>query len=76
MLTALLVLLLARRGRGGQGYRLVLVGIGMGATLSGLNQLLLVTGDLDQALFAQLAGRLAQYACTGPMCCLPHWGWR
>jgi iron complex transport system permease protein len=38
MLTALLVLLLARRGRGGQGYRLVLVGIGMGATLSGLNQ--------------------------------------
>ncbi|ENB9662999.1 TPA: FecCD family ABC transporter permease [Pseudomonas putida] len=54
MLTALLVLLLARRGQGGQGYRLVLVGIGMGATLSGLNQLLLVTGDLDQALFAQL----------------------
>jgi len=54
MLTALLVLLLARRGQGSQGYRLVLVGIGMGATLSGLNQLLLVTGDLDQALFAQL----------------------
>ncbi|GLO55911.1 ferric enterobactin transporter FepG [Pseudomonas putida] len=54
MLTALLVLLLARRGQGSEGYRLVLVGIGMGATLSGLNQLLLVTGDLDQALFAQL----------------------
>ncbi|MDD1961744.1 MAG: iron chelate uptake ABC transporter family permease subunit [Pseudomonas capeferrum] len=61
MLTALLVLLLARRGQGSEGYRLVLVGIGMGATLSGLNQLLLVTGDLDQALFAQLwlAGSLS-----------------
>ncbi|MCW5248735.1 iron chelate uptake ABC transporter family permease subunit, partial [Pseudomonas aeruginosa] len=36
------------------GYRLVLVGIGVGASLSGLNSLLLVTGNLDQAMYAQL----------------------
>ncbi|NIE77657.1 iron chelate uptake ABC transporter family permease subunit [Pantoea sp. Ap-967] len=54
LLTALLVVLLTRRTAAGAGYQLVLVGIGVGATLTGLNQLLLVTGDLDQALFAQL----------------------
>lgn len=36
------------------GARLVLVGIGVGASLSGLNSLLLVTGNLDQAMYAQL----------------------
>ncbi|KAF1071790.1 MAG: Ferric enterobactin transport system permease protein FepG [Pseudomonas citronellolis] len=54
MATALLVFLLARQGRSSGGYRLVLVGIGVGATLSGLNQYLLVSADLDQAAFAQL----------------------
>ncbi|MHC6227466.1 FecCD family ABC transporter permease [Pseudomonas sp. X10] len=52
--TALLVVLLARKGRTSGGYRLVLIGIGVGASLSGLNNMLLVTGNLDQALFAQL----------------------
>lgn len=52
--TALLVLWLARKGGSHGGYRLVLVGIGVGASLSGLNNLLLVTGNLDQAMFAQL----------------------
>ena len=36
------------------GLCLVLVGIGVGASLSGLNSLLLVTGNLDQAMYAQL----------------------
>ncbi|EMX0638381.1 iron chelate uptake ABC transporter family permease subunit [Pseudomonas aeruginosa] len=48
--TALAVVLGATAG----GYRLVLVGIGVGASLSGLNSLLLVTGNLDQAMYAQL----------------------
>ncbi|WP_285641850.1 iron chelate uptake ABC transporter family permease subunit [Pseudomonas sp. NBRC 100443] len=52
--TALLVFLLAMQGRSSGGYRLVLVGIGVGASLSGLNQVLLVTGNLDRAMFAQL----------------------
>lgn len=41
-------------GAAAGGYRLVLVGIGVGASLSGLNSLLLVTGNLDQAMYAQL----------------------
>ena len=61
-LTALCVLWLARRGPAGSsgGYRLVLVGIGIGAMLSGLNTLLLTMGDLDRAMAAQiwLAGSL------------------
>ncbi|KSL43153.1 ABC transporter permease [Pseudomonas aeruginosa] len=52
--TSLAVVLLARRGATAGGYRLVLVGIGVGASLSGLNSLLLVTGNLDQAMYAQL----------------------
>ncbi|KSM31952.1 ABC transporter permease [Pseudomonas aeruginosa] len=48
------LVLLARRGATAGGYRLVLVGIGVGASLSGLNSLLLVTGNLDQAMYAQL----------------------
>ncbi|OLF53438.1 FecCD family ABC transporter permease [Pseudomonas chlororaphis] len=52
--TALLVFVLAMKGRTSGGYRLVLVGIGVGASLAGLNSVLLVTGNLDQAMFAQL----------------------
>lgn len=54
--TALAVLALAYRSGGGPGggYRLILVGIGMGALLSGLNTLLLVKGDLERAMSAQL----------------------
>jgi iron complex transport system permease protein len=57
LITAVVVMGLAR-GRGSQG--LVLVGIGVGATLTGLNNLLLVSANLDQAMFAQmwLAGSL------------------
>lgn len=52
--TAALVFTLSRRGGTTGGYRLVLVGIGVGATLSGVNTVLLVMGDLDQAMSAQL----------------------
>lgn len=54
VLTAVAVFLLARKGRSTGGYRLVLVGIGVGATLSGVNTILLVGGGLDQAASAQL----------------------
>lgn len=58
--TAALVFLLSLKGGVSGGYRLVLVGIGVGATLSGVNTILLVTGDLDRAISAQiwLAGSL------------------
>ncbi|CAM5299562.1 iron ABC transporter permease [Frigidibacter albus] len=52
--TAALVLVLARRGGRAEGYRLVLVGIGVGSLLAGVNTVLLVMGDLDQAIAAQL----------------------
>lgn len=60
MLTAAVAFLLTRKNRSTSGYRLILVGIGIGATLSGVNTVLLVMGDLDQALSAQiwLAGSL------------------
>ncbi|WP_428927778.1 FecCD family ABC transporter permease [Marinibacterium sp. SX1] len=62
--TALAVLLLARRGGGdtaaGGGYRLILVGIGAGAILGGVNTGLMLKGGLDQVMAAQvwLAGSL------------------
>lgn len=61
MATAALVFLLALKGRTTGGYRLVLVGIGVGATLSGVNTVLLVASDLDRSVSAQiwLAGSLA-----------------
>jgi len=52
--TAVLVFLLSMKGGVTGGYRLVLVGIGVGAILSGVNTVLLVMGDLDQAMSAQL----------------------
>lgn len=52
--TALLVYLLALRGGVSGGYRLVLVGVGVGAILDALNGLMLVRGDLDTALMANL----------------------
>ncbi|QUS36932.1 iron chelate uptake ABC transporter family permease subunit [Falsirhodobacter algicola] len=54
LMTALAVLLLARTSGRSEGYRLVLVGIGVGATLSGVNTVFLVMGDLDQSIAAQL----------------------
>lgn len=50
---AIIVLLSTRNGTTG-GYRLVLVGVGIGAILSGINTILLVKGGLDQAAAAQL----------------------
>lgn len=61
MATAALVFLLALKGRTTGGYRLVLVGIGVGTTLSGVNTVLLVASDLDRSVSAQiwLAGSLS-----------------
>lgn len=53
MATAVVVYLLSARGGGG-GYRLVLTGIGVGAVLGALNGLMLVKGDLDDAVSANL----------------------
>ncbi len=52
--TAVAVLLLSMKHGASGGYRLVLVGVGTGAILSGVNTLLLVKGGLDQAAAAQL----------------------
>lgn len=52
--TAVAVLLLSMKHGATGGYRLVLVGVGTGAILSGVNTLLLVKGGLDQAAAAQL----------------------
>ena len=52
--TALIVYLLAVKGRVTGGYRLILVGIGVGAVLGAANGLMLVLGDLDNAISANL----------------------
>jgi len=52
--TAMIVFLLALKGRTTGGYRLILIGLGVGAILSGVNTVLLVAGELDQAASAQL----------------------
>ncbi|MCX8997369.1 iron chelate uptake ABC transporter family permease subunit [Rhizobiaceae bacterium BDR2-2] len=54
MLTAATVYLLSIRNGATGGYRLVLIGIGAGATLTALNGLMLVKGDLDNAVAANL----------------------
>lgn len=54
MATAALVFLLALKGRVTGGYRLVMMGIGVGATLTGVNTMLLVASDLDRSAAAQL----------------------
>jgi iron complex transport system permease protein len=54
MATAALVFMVAAKGRKSGAYHLVLAGIGVGATLSGVNTVFLVMGDLDQAASAQL----------------------
>lgn len=58
--TALVVFLLARTAGRSTSAKLVLVGLGMGATLAGVNTVLMVAGHLDQASAAQiwLAGSL------------------
>ncbi|TQL02499.1 iron chelate uptake ABC transporter family permease subunit [Cellulomonas sp. SLBN-39] len=66
--TAVVVQALARTGRSGGGYRMVLVGIGVGAFLQAVSSVLLTRAELDQALEAEiwlqgsLAGRSWQQA--------------
>lgn len=52
--TAIVVYLLSLRRNATGGYRLVLVGIGIGAILSAVNTVLLARGNIDQALSAQV----------------------
>ncbi|TFH87208.1 Fe(3+)-siderophore ABC transporter permease [Billgrantia azerbaijanica] len=54
VLTAVVVYVLARQGGGVGSYRLILTGIGVGAVLTALNGLMLVRGDLDDAVMANL----------------------
>lgn len=60
VLTATISYLLSRNDGHSGGYRLILTGIGIGATLSAVNQLFLVMGDLDRSISANvwLAGSL------------------
>ncbi|MGO2669068.1 MAG: FecCD family ABC transporter permease, partial [Microbacterium gubbeenense] len=60
VLTALVVYLLSVRGRVSGGYQLILTGIGVGAILQAVNEILLAYGGLDQAIQANvwLAGSL------------------
>ncbi|ALJ21574.1 FecCD family ABC transporter permease [Microbacterium sp. No. 7] len=59
--TAIVVYLLSVKGGVTGGYRLILVGIGVGAVLGAVNGLMLVLGDLDNAIAANLwlAGSLS-----------------
>jgi iron complex transport system permease protein len=70
---ATLVYALAVKRDSTGGYRLVLVGIGVGAVLSGINMVMLVMGDLDQAMSAQLwlSGSLntRTWSHVGPAAC-------
>lgn len=54
LVTATIVYLLSFKQGATGGYRLVLIGIGAGATLNALNGLMLVKGDLDNAIAANL----------------------
>ncbi|MCG8275581.1 iron chelate uptake ABC transporter family permease subunit [Stenotrophomonas sp. NLF4-10] len=54
LLTAALVYLLSLKDGASGGYRLVLVGVGVGAILDALNGLMLVKGNLDNAVMANL----------------------
>ncbi|KQN53819.1 MULTISPECIES: iron chelate uptake ABC transporter family permease subunit [unclassified Erwinia] len=54
LFTALVVWLLARQNGTLRGYQLILTGIGVGAILHALNGLLLVKGDLDNSVSANL----------------------
>lgn len=54
LITATLVYLLSFKQGATGGYRLVLTGIGAGATLNALNGLMLVKGSLDNAISANL----------------------
>jgi iron complex transport system permease protein len=52
--TALAIYLLSLKGGVTGGFRLVLIGIGVGALLSSLNSLMIVRGDVDNAFTANV----------------------
>ncbi|MDO6525099.1 FecCD family ABC transporter permease [Motilimonas sp. 1_MG-2023] len=54
VVTAIIVYLLAVKSGVVGGYRLILTGIGIGSILSALNSLMLVKGNLDSAIMANL----------------------
>ncbi len=54
MVTAIIVYFLSRKHSVVGGYRLILIGIGIGSILNALNGLMLVKGNLDQAIVANL----------------------
>ncbi|WP_044366345.1 FecCD family ABC transporter permease [Vibrio fluvialis] len=54
IVTAVMVYLLSRKAGVVGGYRLILTGIGIGAVLSALNGLMLVKGNIDNAVTANL----------------------
>ncbi len=54
VITAVIVYLLAVKAGVVGGYRLILTGIGIGSILSALNGLMLVKGNLDSAIMANL----------------------
>lgn len=54
LVTAVIVYLLSFKNGASGGYRLVLTGIGVGAILTAFNGLMLVKGDLDDAIAANL----------------------
>lgn len=54
LVTAVIVYVCSMSGGAGGGYRLILVGIGVGAILSALNSMMLVMGDLDNAIAANI----------------------
>ncbi|WP_321284783.1 iron chelate uptake ABC transporter family permease subunit [uncultured Vibrio sp.] len=54
IVTAVIVYFLAKKHSVVGGYRLILIGIGIGSILNALNGLMLVKGNLDQAIIANL----------------------
>ncbi|MEP1444564.1 MAG: iron chelate uptake ABC transporter family permease subunit [Paraglaciecola sp.] len=79
-ISAGLIYVLALRGQHVSSLRLILIGIGVGATLTSLTSLILVKGDLDNAMLATLwlSGSLdgrhwshATIAFYGCICAIP-----
>lgn len=71
--TAVIVVPLARRGQA-QGFRLIIMGIGLTAMLASIDTYLVLTADLDSALAAaswgvgSLAGSTWPYVTPMPLC--------
>lgn len=57
LVVATVVSLLARKGGGVQGFRLIVIGIAVGAVVSSVNQWLIITIDLQAAITAAVWGQ-------------------